>query len=70
MKVLYIWFYARSFPDYPKVAAILRARGHEAWVANYDEAGDIAWYRGDERVATVAGPRRAPGGLGLSLIHI
>ena len=57
MKVLYIWFYARSFPDYPKVAAILRARGHEAWVANYDEAGDIAWYRGDERVA-------------LSLIHI
>ena len=44
MKVLYIWFYARSFPDYPKVAAILRARGHEAWVANYDEAGDIAWY--------------------------
>jgi glycosyltransferase involved in cell wall biosynthesis len=64
MKVLYIWFYARSFPDYPKVAAILRARGHEAWVANYDEAGDIAWYRGDERVATVAGPRRAPGGLG------
>ena len=20
MKVLYIWFYARSFPDYPKVA--------------------------------------------------
>lgn len=64
MKVLYIWFYARSFPDYPKVAAILRARGHEAWVANYDDAGDIAWYRGDERVATVAGPRRAPGGLG------
>ena len=64
MKVLYIWFYARSFPDYPKVAAILRARGHEAWVANYDEAGNIAWYLGDERVATVAGPRRAPGGLG------
>jgi len=60
MKVLYIWFYSRSFPDYPKVAAVLRERGHEAWVANYDEAGNIAWYAGDERVATVPGPAGVP----------
>ena len=56
MKILYIWFYARSFPDYPKVAAVLRAQGHTAWVANYDEAGDIVWYEGDRLVARVPGP--------------
>ena len=60
MKVLYIWFYSRSFPDYPKVAAVLRERGHEAWVANYDDTGDIVWYRGDELVAKVKGPGRTP----------
>ncbi|HMT22496.1 MAG TPA: hypothetical protein PKE20_14850, partial [Promineifilum sp.] len=59
MKVLYIWFYSRSFPDYPKVAAVLRERGHEAWVANYDEGGDIVWQSGEERVATVPGPAEA-----------
>ncbi len=56
MKILYIWFYSRSFPDYPKVAAVLRAQGHTAWVANYDEAGDIVWYEGDRLVGRVAGP--------------
>ncbi len=60
MKVLYIWFYSRSFPDYPKVAAVLRARGHEAWVANYDEAGDIVWYKGPELVGRVKGPHPTP----------
>jgi hypothetical protein len=60
MKILYLWFYARSFPDYPQVAAALRRRGHEAWVGSYDEAGDVAWLKGDERVATVAGPGQAP----------
>lgn len=60
MKVLYIWFYSRSFPDYPKVAAVLRERGHEAWVANYDDAGDIVWYRGDDLMAKVKGPGRTP----------
>lgn len=60
MKVLYIWFYSRSFPDYPKVAAVLRERGHDAWVANYDEEGDIVWYKGSEHVATVAGPGKTP----------
>jgi glycosyltransferase involved in cell wall biosynthesis len=60
MKVLYIWFYSRSFPDYPKVAAVLRERGHEAWVANYDDAGDIVWYRGDELMAKVKGPGKTP----------
>ncbi|MBP6016431.1 MAG: glycosyltransferase family 4 protein [Candidatus Promineofilum sp.] len=60
MKVLYIWFYSRSFPDYPKVAAVLREQGHEALVANYDDAGDIVWYRGDVLAARVRGPRRAP----------
>jgi len=64
MKILYIWFYSRSFPDYPKVAAVLRERGHEAWVANYDDAGDIVWYRGDELVAKVEGPGRAPRSVG------
>lgn len=64
MKVLYIWFYSRSFPDYPKVAAVLRERGHEAWVANYDDAGDIVWYRGDELVAKVKGPGRPPRSVG------
>ncbi len=61
MKILYIWFYARSFPDYPKVAAVLRAQGHTAWVANYDEAGDIVWYEGDRLVALVAGPGQPRG---------
>ena len=60
MKVLYIWFYSRSFPDYPKVAAVLRERGHDAWVANYDEAGNIVWYKGDALVATVPGPAKPP----------
>ena len=60
MRILYIWFYSRSFPDYPKVAADLREKGHDAWVANYDEAGDIVWHNGDERVATVAGPGKMP----------
>ena len=60
MRILYIWFYSRSFPDYPKVAAALRAEGHDAWVANYDEAGDIVWYEGDKLVAIVAGPEKAP----------
>lgn len=60
MKILYIWFYSRSFPDYPKVAAVLRERGHEAWVANYDDAGDIVWYRGDELQARVQGPGKTP----------
>ena len=64
MKVLYIWFYSRSFPDYPKVAAVLRERGHEAWVANYDDAGDIVWYRGDELMAKVKGPGRTPRAVG------
>ena len=64
MKVLYIWFYSRSFPDYPKVAAVLRERGHEAWVANYDDAGDIVWYRGDELVAKVKGPGKMPRSMG------
>lgn len=63
MKVLYIWFYSRSFPDYPKVAAVLRERGHEAWVANYDDAGDIVWYRGDELVGRVKGPGKTPGAI-------
>lgn len=61
MKVLYIWFYSRSFPDYPKVAAVLREQGHEALVANYDDAGDIVWYRGDALVGRVRGPRKATG---------
>lgn len=60
MKVLYIWFYSRSFPDYPKVAAVLREQGHEALVANYDDGGDIVWYRGDVLTARVQGPRKAP----------
>ena len=60
MKVLYIWFYSRSFPDYPKVAAVLREQGHEALVANYDDAGNIVWYRGDVLAAQVRGPRKAP----------
>lgn len=60
MKILYIWFYSRSFPDYPKVAAVLRGRGHEAWVANYDDAGDIVWYRGEELPARVQGPGKTP----------
>lgn len=60
LRILYIWFYGRSFPDYPKVAAALRRWGHVAWVANYDAAGDIVWHNGDERVATVAGPGRPP----------
>ena len=64
MKILYIWFYSRSFPDYPKVAAVLRERGHEAWVANYDDAGDIVWYRGEELVARVKGPGKTPGPIG------
>lgn len=64
MKVLYIWFYSRSFPDYPKVAAVLREQGHEAWVANYDDAGDIVWYRGEELVARVKGPGKTPRSVG------
>jgi glycosyltransferase involved in cell wall biosynthesis len=60
MKILYIWFHSRSFPDYPQVAAALRARGHEAWVANYDDAGDMVWYKGEELIACVKGPGRTP----------
>lgn len=60
MRVLYIWFYSRSFPDYPKVAAVLRAQGHSAWVANYNDNGDIVWREGDELVASVDGPSPTP----------
>lgn len=61
MRVFYIWFYARSFPDYPKVAAVLREQGHEAWWAGYDEAGNIVWNEGGHKVAEVRGPRPSRG---------
>jgi glycosyltransferase involved in cell wall biosynthesis len=60
MRIFYIWFHSRSFPDYPKIAAVLRARGHSAWVAGYDEQGDIEWREGEKRVAKVAGHKRVP----------
>lgn len=60
MRILYIWFYSRSFPDYPKVSAVLREQGHDAWVANYDDTGDIVWMEGDRKMATVPGPSAVP----------
>jgi glycosyltransferase involved in cell wall biosynthesis len=64
MRVFYIWFYARPFPDYPKIAAALRERGHNVWWAGYDEAGNLVWNEGGRKVAGVRGPRPLRGSPG------
>jgi glycosyltransferase involved in cell wall biosynthesis len=62
VRVFYIWFYARPFPDYPSLATALRKQGHESWWAGYDEAGNVAWNDGEGKVAEVRGPRLLPQG--------
>ncbi len=62
MRILLAQFYSyQPTPDYGIIAADLRARGHEAWVATPDVKGDLCVYAGEQLVATVPGVKKPVG---------
>ncbi len=60
MHILLAQFYSsQPTPDYDKIAAELRGRGHTVWVGTPNAAGDVEWRDGVGVVATVAAGRSA-----------
>ncbi len=52
MHILLAQFYSsQPTPDYDKIAAELRQRGHTVWVGTPNEAGDVQWHAGREVAA-------------------
>lgn len=63
MRILLTQLYSsQPTPDYEKIAAELRARGHDVWVGTPNAAGAVEWLDGDRVVATqpAAGRSRLP----------
>ncbi len=65
MRILLAQFYSHQpTPDYGIIAADLRLRGHEAWVATPDVKGDLCVYAGEQLVTTVPGVQKPVGKFG------
>jgi glycosyltransferase involved in cell wall biosynthesis len=53
MRILLTQLYSsQPTPDYDKIAAEMRARGHDVWVGTPNAAGAVEWLDGDRVVAT------------------
>ncbi|MCA9950671.1 MAG: glycosyltransferase [Anaerolineales bacterium] len=62
MRILLAQFYSHQpTPDYGIIAAELRARDHQAWVATPDAKGDLCVRAGEQLVATVPGVQKPVG---------
>lgn len=62
MRILLAQFYSHQpTPDYGIIAAELRARDHQAWVATPDANGDLCVRAGEQLVATVPGVQKPVG---------
>jgi glycosyltransferase involved in cell wall biosynthesis len=73
MHILLAQFYSsQPTPDYDKIAAELRGRGHTVWVGTPNEAGDVQWHDGRGIAATqkASGPSRLPRPLARRLTKI